>query len=78
MSHQWRILLDEIFTITLKIQVKFPELYQVLSETPLFQTEAESNMLDADFEHYLESLKYQMKDFETNSATHHQSKKHLL
>lgn len=59
-------LFGEIFAVTREIQLKHPELYKNLSETPLFLTENEAagDLGTRDFKQYLESLKTQLADFE--------------
>jgi hypothetical protein len=56
-------LMADIFVMTAKIQNKFPELYENLRETPLFLSH-KRGLDPVDFEHYLESLKSQLKTFE--------------
>jgi hypothetical protein len=56
-------LMEDIFVVTTKIQNKFPELYENLRETPLFLC-TKRGLGTVDFEHYLESLKTQLKTFE--------------
>lgn len=57
-------LLSEIFSTTEKIRKKFPELYLLLSETPLFLNSKNRDLHLDDFEQYLESLKMQLYEFE--------------
>lgn len=57
-------LMDEIFVATAMIQKEFPELQNLLSETPLLLFDKEGGIKSADFEHYLESLKTQLALFE--------------
>jgi hypothetical protein len=59
-----QVLMNKIFAVTYQIQIKFPELYRVLSETPLFTAESKLNITNEDLEKYLESLKHQMSSFE--------------
>ncbi|MFZ1703030.1 MAG: hypothetical protein WAT79_01720 [Saprospiraceae bacterium] len=54
----------EILEVTSKIQEKFPELYVLLSETPLFHDFTNKSMVLKDFEQYLTSLKMQLETFE--------------
>jgi hypothetical protein len=60
-------LMNEIFLITYQIQVKFPELYRLLSETPLYLVESERFITNSDFEKYLETIKNQLAVSENNS-----------
>ncbi len=53
-----------IFEVTQKIQEKFPELYLLLSETPLFSTVGRTSISIADLGKYLNTLKKQLKMFE--------------
>lgn len=66
-------LLEEIFAVTREIQVKHPELYKNLSETPLFLSESElaGDLGTRDFRQYLETLKGQLASFE--EAANHSS-----
>jgi septation ring formation regulator EzrA len=57
-------LMEDIFVMTAIIQKKFPELYENLRETPLFLSEKRKDIGTVDFEHYLDSLKTQLKTFE--------------
>ena len=59
-------LLEEIFAVTREIQVKHPELYKNLSETPLFLSENEpaGDLGTRDFKQYLDSLCEQLASFE--------------
>jgi hypothetical protein len=56
-------LINDIFDITTKIQKEYPELYENLRETPLFISNKENDIINADFEQYLESLKTQLAIF---------------
>jgi hypothetical protein len=53
-----------IFEVTQKIQEKFPELYLLLSETPLFFSEDRKSIHVADLRKYLATLKKQLWIFE--------------
>lgn len=57
-------LTEEILNVTSKIQEKFPELYKLLNETPLFISYEYKGIRDIDLEQYLESLKIQFRTFE--------------
>ncbi len=57
-------LTEEILNVTSKIQEKFPELYKLLHETPLFISYEYKGIRDIDLEQYLESLKIQFRTFE--------------
>ena len=61
-------LVSEIFELTLSFQLKYPEIYENLLETPLFLTNKNENMTDRDFLNYRESLKTQLMIFETVKA----------
>jgi hypothetical protein len=54
----------DILATTAKIQARFPEQYQILSETPLFLFSNADGVHNIDFEHYLDSLNVQLKAFE--------------
>ncbi len=54
----------DILKVTSKIQEKFPELYVLLGETPLFLNRSKRTIETSDFEQYLTSLKMQLKTFE--------------
>jgi len=57
-------LTNEIFVVTTAIQNEAPELYDHLSETPLFLSYDEKGISVVDFEQYLESIQMQMTAFE--------------
>ena len=59
-------LLEEIFDVTREIQLKHPELYKNLNETPLFLSEfgVAGDISPRDFKQYLESLKRQLAAFD--------------
>lgn len=67
MMPKLQTLIDEILIVTMQIQLRFPELYQVLGETPLFLAYVDTKINNADFERYLESLQHQMIAFENAS-----------
>ncbi|WP_126651658.1 hypothetical protein [Chryseobacterium aureum] len=58
------ILTKKIFKKTVEIQKEFPELYELLNETPLFFSFAEKNITIRDLKQYLISLIAQQKSFE--------------
>ncbi|MGE8556670.1 MAG: hypothetical protein ACN6OB_22335 [Chryseobacterium jejuense] len=58
------ILTKKIFKKTVEIQKEFPELYELLDETPLFFSFAEKNITIKDLRQYLISLIIQQKSFE--------------
>jgi hypothetical protein len=58
------ILTKKIFKKTVEIQKEFPELYELLDETPLFFSFAEKNITIRDLRQYLISLIMQQKSFE--------------
>lgn len=53
-----------IFEVTQKIQESFPELYLLLSETPLFSSEVRTPINISDLGKYLNTLKKQLRIFE--------------
>ncbi|MGN7863310.1 MULTISPECIES: hypothetical protein [Chryseobacterium] len=58
------ILTKKILKKTVEIQKEFPELYELLDETPLFFSEKEKNITIKDLRQYLVSLIIQQKSFE--------------
>ncbi|GEN66471.1 MULTISPECIES: hypothetical protein [Chryseobacterium] len=62
-------LTKEIFKTTVEIQKKFPELYELLDETPLFFSFTEKNISISDLRQYLVSLIMQQKSFEKSIGT---------
>ncbi|MBL3547105.1 MULTISPECIES: hypothetical protein [Chryseobacterium] len=62
-------LTKEIFKTTVEIQKKFPELYELLDETPLFFSFTEKNITITDLRQYLVSLIMQQKSFEKSIGT---------
>lgn len=58
------ILTKKILKKTVKIQKEFPELYELLDETPLFFSVTEKNITIRDLRQYLISLIIQQKSFE--------------
>ncbi len=58
------ILTKKILKKTVEIQKEFPELYELLNETPLFFSFAEKNITIRDLKQYLISLIAQQKSFE--------------
>ncbi|RQO33762.1 hypothetical protein DBR39_22580 [Chryseobacterium sp. KBW03] len=62
--HTVSILTKRIFKKTLEIQKKFPELYELLDETPLFFSFTEKDITIKDLRQYLISLSMQQKSFE--------------
>jgi len=63
MIHLQNKLTKEILLVTMMIQKSYPELYNLLSETPLFISSAKKEIKVVDFEQYLESLKMQLNTF---------------
>lgn len=57
-------LMKDILSVTEQIRRQYPELYKVLTETPLFLPSNEQEISVADFRRYLESLTAQLKTFE--------------
>ena len=64
-----RKLMDDIFVVTARIQVEYPELYVNLRETPLFLSTDENEINMIDFEQYLESLNLQLAAFQKAATT---------
>ncbi|AZB26948.1 hypothetical protein [Chryseobacterium bernardetii] len=58
------ILTKKILKKTVEIQKEFPELYELLDETPLFFSGKEKNITIKDLRQYLVSLIIQQKSFE--------------
>lgn len=58
------ILTEKILKKTVEIQKEFPELYELLDETPLFFSAKEKNITIKDLRQYLISLIIQQKSFE--------------
>ncbi|MDR6485664.1 hypothetical protein J2799_000149 [Chryseobacterium vietnamense] len=58
------ILTKKIFKKTVEIQKEFPELYELLDETPLFFSFTEKDITIRDLRQYLISLIIQQKAFE--------------
>lgn len=65
------ILTKRILKKTVEIQKKFPELYELLDETPLFFSFAEKNITIKDLRQYLISLITQQKSFEQGIIKKH-------
>jgi len=61
-------LMNEILSITMMIQQKFPELYHLLGETPLFLSNNRKGINVVDFEQYLESITTQLTTFEETTT----------
>ncbi|MBP1165308.1 hypothetical protein SAMN06265171_101643 [Chryseobacterium rhizoplanae] len=62
------ILTKKILKKTVEIQKEFPELYELLDETPLFFSFAEKNITIRDLRQYLISLIIQQKAFEKRAV----------
>ena len=62
------ILTKKILKKTVEIQKEFPELYELLDETPLFFSFTEKNITIRDLRQYLISLIIQQKDFEKRAV----------
>ncbi|WP_431610237.1 hypothetical protein [Chryseobacterium sp. 'Rf worker isolate 10'] len=62
------ILTKRIFKKTLEIQKNYPELYELLDETPLFFSFAEKDITIKDLRQYLISLIMQKKYFEKRNT----------
>ncbi|PRB06059.1 hypothetical protein CQ046_02470 [Chryseobacterium sp. MYb7] len=62
------ILTKRIFKKTLEIQKNYPELYELLDETPLFFSFTEKDITIKDLRQYLISLIMQKKYFEKRNT----------
>ena len=62
------ILTKKILKKTVEIQKEFPELYELLDETPLFFSFTEKNITIRDLRQYLISLIIQQKAFEKRAV----------
>lgn len=62
------VLTKKILKKTVEIQKEFPELYDLLDETPLFFSFAEKNITIRDLRQYLISLIIQQKAFEKRAV----------
>ena len=60
-------LMNDILITTMRIQKKCPELYILLTETPLVFTYSNSRITAHELKQYLSSLKMQLKTFEFSS-----------
>lgn len=60
-------LMNDILITTMRIQKKCPELYILLTETPLVFTYSNSRITAYELKQYLSSLKMQLKTFEFSS-----------
>jgi len=56
----------EIMAVTAKIQTEFPEVYKVMSETPLFLSYNEAEITTAELEEYLSEIQKQLSTFRAN------------
>ncbi len=57
-------LTNDILLTTMKIQKKFPELYNLLLETPLFFSQSSHIITATELKQYLSVIKMQLKTFE--------------
>ncbi|MDW9383059.1 MULTISPECIES: hypothetical protein [Chryseobacterium] len=62
------VLTKKILKKTVEIQKEFPELYDLLDETPLFFSFTEKNITIRDLRQYLISLIRQQKSFEKGTS----------
>ncbi|MFY7672024.1 hypothetical protein ACOSP6_13140 [Tenacibaculum sp. MEBiC06402] len=60
-------LTDCILLVTMEIKDKFPELYQLLDETPFLISVHDKGIEAISLEEYLNTIRYQLKDYKTNS-----------
>jgi hypothetical protein len=58
----------KIFDLTLLYQMKFPEIYENLLETPLFLTYSSGEISDEDLRNYYDSLKSLLSNFEREKS----------
>ena len=56
----------EIMAVTAKIQTEFPEVYKVMSETPLFLSYNEAEITTAELEEYLSEIQKHLSTFRAN------------
>lgn len=61
-------LLKEIFDLTLSFQLKYPEIYENLLETPLFLTYKNKDISKKEYLDYREFLKAQLEILEATKA----------
>jgi len=55
-----KMMTNENFSVTAKIQNEYPALYEHLSETPLFSANMENVISLGDYQEYLESIQVQL------------------
>lgn len=67
----------QIFRVTYIIQQKFPQLYELLNETPLFLSYQEKEITIKELSQYLESLIAQLKTYEQNENAAKTDRHHL-
>ncbi len=60
--------MDAIVQVTQSIHETHPELYLLLTETPLFLSLHKTGNSESAFQEYLESLKLQLRTFNTQSG----------
>ncbi len=63
-------LTDGILLITIEIRTEFPELYNVLTETPLRFNANKAQVGTDELEDYLEVISYQLNDFRKSETNH--------
>jgi hypothetical protein len=56
----------EIMAVTAKIQTEFPEVYKLMSETPLFLSYADADITTAELKEYLSEIQKQLTTFRLN------------
>ncbi|TCP23615.1 hypothetical protein EV195_10885 [Tenacibaculum skagerrakense] len=59
-------LTDCILLVTMEIKDKFPELYQLLDETPFLSSVQDKGIEAISLEEYLNTIRYQLKDYKNN------------
>jgi hypothetical protein len=57
-------LMQQAIQLTSEMEIKYPELYKFLDETPLFLSHRKDNKIcNADFQEYIATLKVQMLNY---------------
>ena len=59
----------DIMAVTARIQVEFPELYKLMSETPLFLSYNKVEITAAELEEYLSEIQKQLTTFRSNTRS---------
>lgn len=61
-GNELKKMLSDILATTMKIRNRFPQLYQLLEETPLFFSADKKKVSLHDFEEYLNTIQTQLKE----------------